>query len=147
MHNNVKKFVAKAVIGGLLYSFLMDATFAVYWFLGENYDRLIISLIMVLFGLLYSSRKKSDTFNTISLAFKVSTISVFIIIALSSVFPLPSKFIYNNFKPENFEVSPADMLMMLGHDFTYIIHSLLILISAMGFYKIKNFIYSKKSGN
>lgn len=57
MHNNDKKIIAKAVIGGLLYSLLMDATFAVYWFLGENYDRLIISVIMILFGLLYSSRK------------------------------------------------------------------------------------------
>lgn len=147
MYKNDRKIITKAVIGGLLYTFMMDATFAIYWFLGEKYDRIVIAIIMIMFGLFYSSRKKSDTFNTISLAFTISTISVFIMIALSAVFPTPSKFIYNNFKPKDFEVSPVDMFMILEHDFTYIISSLLISISAMGFYKIKNHIYTKKSGN
>lgn len=143
MRKSNRKIIIKAVAGGIAYTLLMEVTFLVYWFFGEAYDRTVISIIMVMLGLLYSSRKKSDTFVTIALAFTTSVISIFMRIALSAIMPPLYKLVYTNLKSENFKVSPFDIFMDIEHNIRYILLSLLTLVSAIIFCEIKDYIYTK----
>lgn len=147
MRKSNRKTIIKAVIGGIIYTLLMEVTFLVYWFFGEAYDRTVIAVIMLMLGLLYSSRKKSDTFITTALAFTTAVISIFVRIALSAIMPPVYKLVYANLKSEKFEVSPFDIFMGIEHNIRYILLSLLTLISAIIFCEIKNYIYTKKLDN
>lgn len=133
----INKFATtKAIVGGILYVLLMEFTYVIYWFYGKNYDSIAIVIIMILLGLLYSSTKIRTSLITIALAFTTAVISIFIRIAILSTVPLLSDYLYRNFKPENFEVSPADILISLDHNINYILFSPLTILSAIVFTKI-----------
>lgn len=147
MRKSNRKIIIKAVIGGIVYTLLMEVTFLVYWFFGEAYDRTVISIIMIMLGLLYSSREKSDTFVTTALAFTTAVISIFVRIALSAIMPPLYKLVYTDLKSENFEASPFDIFIGIEHNIRYIFLSLLTLISAIIFCEIKKLYLHKKSDN
>lgn len=140
-----KLAVTKAIIGGILYTLLMENTYIIYRFCGKSYDNIAIVIIMLLLGLLYSSTKLRTSLITIVLAFTTAVISIFIRIAISSTVPFLSEYLYKNFKTENFEVSPADILINLDHNINYILFSPLTILSAIAFTMIFQAIKIKQS--